>query len=86
MADGALSLMLDDNLSTKLVERAKAMGVTPERLAADLLHRTLDSDETFGARQTDNISHHDLNEEGRPWSEVRPELLARMKQKLAQQT
>lgn len=86
MADGALNLTLDDYLSAKLVEKAKAMGVSPESLASDLLHQTLNEDDFFGVRQGDRIANHDLNEEGRPWSEVRPELLARMKQKLAEQT
>lgn len=84
MADGALNLKLDDHLSARLSAKAKAMGVTPEALAADLLQQSLTDDESFDVRQHDHISNHDLNEEGRPWSEVRPELLARMKQKLAE--
>lgn len=84
MADGALNLTLDDFTSARLAERAKAMGVSPETLAVDLLQQTLIDNEAFAARQGDHISNHDLNEEGRPWSEVRPELLARMKQKLAE--
>lgn len=86
MAGGALNLTLDDYISAKLVEKAKAMGVTPERLATDLLQQTLDDDGVFGVRQSDRVSNHDLNEEGRIWSEVRPELLARMKQKIADRT
>jgi hypothetical protein len=86
MADGAVNLTLDDYLSAKLVEKAKAMGVAPETLAADLLRQTLAVEDGFGGRHTDHVSNHDLNEEGRPWDEVRPELLARMKQKLAERT
>lgn len=86
MADGALKLTLDDHTSAKLAEQAKAMGVTPETLAVDLLQKTLIDNEAFAARQGDSLSNHDLNEEGRLWSDVRPELLARMKQKLAERT
>ena len=86
MAASALNLTLDDNLSAKLAEQAKAMGVTPETLAVDLLQQTLIDNEAFAARQGDHIANHDLNEPGRAWSEVRPELLARMKQKLAERT
>lgn len=84
MADGALNLTLDDDLSAKLVEKAKAMGIAPEILAADLLRQTFAFKDDFGGRQIDHVSNHDLNEEGRPWDEVRPELLARMKQKLSE--
>lgn len=86
MADGALNLTLDDYLSAKLVEKAKAMGIASEALAADLLRQTLTVEDDFGGRRTDHVSNHDLNEEGLPWDEVRPELLARMKQKLAERT
>lgn len=84
MADGALNLILDDYFSAKLAEKAKAMGIEPEALAADLLRQTLATDEAFADRHGDQISNHDLNEEGRAWTDVRPELLARMRQKLAE--
>ena len=86
MADGALKLTLDDHTSARLADQATAMGITPETLAVDLLQKTLIDNEAFAARQGDSISNHDLNEEGRLWSDVRPELLARMKQKLAERT
>lgn len=84
MADGSLNLTLDAYASARLAEKAKAMGITPEALAAALLHRSLVDDDPAAVRRGDHISNHDLNEPGRPWSEVRPELLARMKQKLTE--
>lgn len=84
MPDGALNLTFDDYLSAKIVEKAKAMGLSPLELATTLLDRSLVDDDFADVRQGDHISNHDLNEQGRPWSEVRPELLARMKQKLAE--
>lgn len=86
MASGALNLTLGDSTSARLAEQAKGMGVTPETLAVDLLQQTLIDNEALAARRGDHISNHDLNEEGRLWGEVRPELLARMKQKLAERT
>jgi len=42
MADGALNLTLDDYTSAKLAEKAKALGVAPAVIAAEILHRALD--------------------------------------------
>ncbi|CAN5458646.1 hypothetical protein BH10PSE1_BH10PSE1_27550 [soil metagenome] len=79
MADGALNLTLSDYTSAKLTEKATAMGVTPEKLAAMLLDGHLfDYDDftwTHGDPREAAPPHQDLNEEGRPWSEVRPEFI-----------
>ena len=63
MVEGAPKLTLDDHSSAGLAEQAKAMGVTPETLAVDLLLQTPIDNEAFAARQGDHISNHDLNEE-----------------------
>jgi hypothetical protein len=47
MADGALNLTLDDYASAKLAERAKALDMSPEQLAAILLGQQLFDYEDF---------------------------------------
>ena len=65
------------------------MGITPEELA------TLELDSQFfdyddfewpegGDPRSDNAANYDLNEPGRPWSEVRPEMVALLERKLAE--
>ena len=80
MADGALTLKLDDYTAAKIAERAKAMGIAPEALAAMVLDaRFFDYDDFTwinGDPRDEDAADHDLQEEGRPWSEVRPELMA----------
>lgn len=80
MADGALTLKLDDYTASKIAARAKAMGIPPEELAAMVLDaRFFDYDDFTwigGDPRDDDASRYDLNETGRPWSEVRPEFLA----------
>ena len=80
MADGALTLKLDDYTAAKIAARAKAMGIPPEELAAMVLDaRFFDYDDFTwigGDPRDDDASRYDLNEIGRPWSEVRPEFLA----------
>jgi|GEM_PF-668971 len=103
MADRALTLTLNDDTAGKIAARAKAMGIPPEQLAAQMLETWLAiapdpglpaveeparawADAT-GATQDpheDNAAHYDLNEVGRPWSEVRPEMEALLERKLAQ--
>ncbi len=79
MADGALNLTFDDYLSAKIVEKAKAMGVSPLRLATTLLDQQLVDYDDFtwinGDPRTDRLSPADL-EGARDWDEVRPEFLA----------
>ncbi|MBX3476613.1 MAG: hypothetical protein KF910_03320 [Brevundimonas sp.] len=80
MADGALTLTLDDYTAAKIEARAKAMGIPPEELAAMVLDaRFFDYDDFTwinGDPRDDDPGRYDLNETGRPWSEVRPEFLA----------
>lgn len=47
MADGGMTIQLSDYSAAKLVERAKAMGVAPEILAAMLLDDQLFSSDDF---------------------------------------
>lgn len=88
MADGALNLTLTDYTASKIAEKAAAMGMTPEDLAAMVLDaRFFDYDDFTwinGDPRQDHAGNHDLNEVGRAWSELRPEFLARLKQKLAE--
>ena len=79
MADGGMNIQLSDYSAAKLAERARAMGVEPEALAAMLLDDQLFSFDDFswinGDPREEAVSE-DLSEEGRPWSEVRPEFVA----------
>ncbi len=88
MADGALNLKLHAYTASKLAEKAKAMGIAPEDLAAMVLDdKFSDHDDVTwigGDPRDDHADNHDLNETGRPWSEVRPELVARLQRKLAE--
>jgi hypothetical protein len=80
MADGGMNIQLSDYSAAKLAERAKAMGVEPEALAAMLLDDQLFSYDDFtwinGDPREVPVSNDELNEEGRPWSEARPEFVA----------
>lgn len=86
MADGALTLKLTDYTAAKIAARAKAMGIPPEELAAMVLDaRFFDYDDfawVGGDPRDDDASQYDLNETGRPWSEVRPEMVERLERKL----
>lgn len=80
MPDGAMTLKLDDYTAAKIATRAKAMGIPPEELAAMVLDaRFFDYDDFTwinGDPRDDDASNYDLQEKGRPWDEVRPELMA----------
>ena len=75
-----MTLKLDDYTSAKIAERAKAMGIPPEELAAMVLDaRFFDYDDFTwinGDPRDYDASNYDLQETGRPWSEVRPEFTA----------
>lgn len=79
MADGALNIKLDAYASAKLAEKAKALGVSLEDLAATMLDQQLFDYDDFiwlnGDPRTDRASPADL-EGARDWDEVRPEFLA----------
>lgn len=83
MADGALNLKLDDYASAKLAAKAKAMGVSPEEFATRVITEAV---QPIFDLESDHASNYDLQEKGRPWAEVRPELVARMKRKLAERS
>ncbi len=85
MADGALKITLDTDISGKIAEKARLLGVTPEALAIQVIRDEFIGDHSRDDPRHDHISSYDLNEVGRDWSDVRPELLARMKRKLAEQ-
>lgn len=80
MADGALKLELDAYTAGKIAERAKAMGIAPEELAAMVLDaRFFDYDDfnwINGDPRNDPLEAPGLREGGRPWEEVRPDFLA----------
>lgn len=84
MADGALTITIPNEDAARIAERAALLGISPETLALQMVHRLVNDGSS--ARQGDHISNHDLSEEGRAWTDVRPELLVRMKQKLAERT
>jgi hypothetical protein len=84
-----LDVALDALSAARITARAKRMGITPEELA------TLELDSQFfdyddfewpegGDPRSDNAANYDLNEPGRPWSEVRPEMVALLERKLAE--
>ena len=80
MAEGSLTLQLDDYTAAKMSERAQAMGVSVEALAAMVLDaRFFDYDHftwVNGDPSDDRSSLVEVHEEGRPWSEARPDFLA----------
>lgn len=79
MADGALNLNLDDYISAKLAEKAKAMGISPEEFAIMVLGQQLFDYDDFtwinGDPRDSDPAPADL-EGARDWDEVRPEFLA----------
>ncbi|NBB64029.1 hypothetical protein GVN18_32710 [Pseudomonas sp. ODNR1LW] len=80
MADGSLTLKLDDYTAAKILERAQTMGVSVEALAAMVLDaRFFDYDDftwVNGDPRDDRSSLNEVHEEGRPWSEARSDFLA----------
>lgn len=88
MADGSLTIRLDDYAVKKLAEKAKATGLSPETIAEILIGNALFDYDDFewppgGDPREDHVGNYDLNEPGRPWSEVRPEMVALLQRKLA---
>ena len=84
-----LDVALDALSAAKVTVRAKVMGIAPEELAViELDSRFFDYDDfewlEGGDPREDNAANYDLNEVGRPWSEVRPEMEAYLERKLAE--
>lgn len=79
MADGALNLNLPDYTVSKIAEKAKAMGIAPEDLAAMVLDaRFFDYDDFTwinGDPRKPDAAPASL-EGARDWDEVRPEFMA----------
>jgi hypothetical protein len=74
---------------SRFAEMAKDGGVPQEVLAAAVLDSRLFDHDDFewpegGDPREDNAANYDLNEVGRPWSEVRPEMEAYLERKLAE--
>ena len=80
MADGDLTLKLDDYAAEKLASKAEALGMSREELASVLLDQRLfdydDFDWINGDPRARNTPKPGLNEAGRDWAVVRPEFLA----------
>lgn len=84
-----LEVELDTRCAAKMTARAKVMGVAPQELAVIALdNRFFDYDDFVwpegGDPREDSAANYDLNEVGRPWSEVRPEMEAYLERKLAE--
>lgn len=77
-----LTLNMSDETLLELTEAARLAGVTPERMAEKRLEAWAQTAD--GSPGPDHAADYDLNEIGRPWSEVRPELEALLERKLQQ--
>ncbi len=83
-----LDVALDALSAARITARATMMGIAPEELATiELDSRFFDYDDfqwpEGGDPREDNAANYDLDEVGRPWSEVRPEMEAYLERKLA---
>lgn len=89
MADGAITVTFDEYTSAKLVERAKAMGISPEELAILAVDNQIfdygDFQWAEGGDPRAAVSEPLVEEELRDWKEVRPELEAYLGEKLKAQ-
>lgn len=84
-----LGVALDAVSSSRITARAKRTGITPEELATlELNSHFFDYDDfewpVGGDPREDSAANYDLNEVGRPWSEVRPEMEALLERRLAE--
>ena len=74
------TISLAGSAVAELTQRARGKGTAPEVLIAAMLEsRFFDYDDFIWANgdpRDDHISNHDDQQEGRPWSEVKPEFLA----------
>jgi hypothetical protein len=88
MADGAITLILDEALSEKLERRAAAEGLTAQEFARQAVERSLFDYDDYTWIGDD--PRHDTAEESevdladcKPWDEVKRDLLARLEARLA---
>lgn len=84
-----LVVELSEPVRSRFVGMVKNSSITPEVLAVEVLDSRLFDYDDFdwpegGDPRDDNPDDHDLNEVGRPWSEVRPEMEALLERKLAE--
>lgn len=80
---------LAEPMASRLAGMARTGGVAQAVLAAAILDSRLFDYDDFkwpagGDPREDNAATYDLNEVGRPWSEVRPEMVALLERKLAE--
>ncbi|WP_374274539.1 hypothetical protein [Brevundimonas sp.] len=77
MADGALTVQLDEYTARKIAEKAEALGISPETLAAHLLDdRVFDYDDFTWIGDDPRTAPVEVSDQGaRDWEEVRPEFL-----------
>ncbi|MDI6623398.1 MAG: hypothetical protein QME55_01600 [Brevundimonas sp.] len=80
---------LAEPMQSRFARMARDGGAPQEVLAAAVLDSRLFDYDDFewpegGDPRDDNAANYDLNEVGRPWSEVRPELVAYLERKLAE--
>ena len=78
---GAPVVELVEPMRSRFAGMARAGGLPPEVLAAAILDSRLFDHDDFewpegGDPRDDRATNHDLNEVGRPWSDVRPEFMA----------
>jgi hypothetical protein len=91
MADGSITLTLDEALSEKLERRAAAAGISQQEFAQQALERSLFSYDDYTwigddprDRQIDEPGG-DVSE-GRPWEDVKRDLRAQLEARLAAKT
>ena len=89
MADGAITLTLDEALSEKLERRAAAAGMSQQEFAQQALERSLFSYDDYtwigdDPRQTpvEEVDNDDLSD-CQPWDEVERELRAELEARLS---
>ena len=80
---------LAEPIRSRFAGMARDAGVSQAMLAAEVLDSRLFDYDDFkwpegGDPRDDNPDDYDLNEVGRPWSEVRPEMEALLERKLAE--
>jgi len=88
MADGAITLILDEALSEKLERRAAAAGLSHQALAEQLLAQSLFDYDDYTWIGDDPRDRRDDEpsgyvSEGRPWEDVKRDLRAQLEARLA---
>ena len=91
MADGSITLTLDEALSEKLERRAAAAGMSQQEFAQQALERSLfdyDDYTWIGDDPRDRPIQEPTAEvsEGRPWEDVKRDLRTQLKALLAART